>query len=115
MGVARATERHSCDLRTDNEDTGSPVVLSQVLGEAEDRAASEATLLVHHEALDGGAEAQELGELVVGAGHVDTASGAEDQVGDLGLGLAPFLDGLGSSLFAQSRDLNNHHVLPCIQ
>ncbi|KAK2995967.1 hypothetical protein RJ640_026006 [Escallonia rubra] len=42
-------------------------------------------LLVHHEPLDGGAELEELGELVVGAGHVDAGAGAEDEMGWLNL------------------------------
>ncbi|KAK2989635.1 hypothetical protein RJ640_019354 [Escallonia rubra] len=38
-------------------------------------------LLVHHKPFDGEAEAEELGELVVGAGHVDAGASAEDEMG----------------------------------
>lgn len=115
VGVARAAEGDGGDLGADYEDPGAPVVLGQVLGHPEDSAAGEAALLVHHEALDRGAEAEELGQLVVGARHVDAAGGAEDQVGDLGLGLAPLLDGLLGGFLTQLGNLHHHHVLPGVQ
>ncbi|KAI8537869.1 hypothetical protein RHMOL_Rhmol09G0057700 [Rhododendron molle] len=70
---------------------------------------------VYHEAVDGGSKAKELGELVVSTRHVDTTGGAEDQVGDFGFGLAPFLYGLCGSLFAKFGDFHHNHVLPSVQ
>uniref|UniRef100_A0A6N2K5N5 Uncharacterized protein n=1 Tax=Salix viminalis TaxID=40686 RepID=A0A6N2K5N5_SALVM len=86
-----------------------------ITSKAEHRATSKTTLLVHHESFDRWTETQKLGELIVSSGHVYTAGCAEHQMCYFGLGLAPFLDGLGSCLFAQLRYLHHHHVLPSIQ
>ncbi|KAK3020789.1 hypothetical protein RJ639_047745 [Escallonia herrerae] len=95
MGVRGSTESDDSNFGADDEDASTGVVLGEILSQVEDGAAGEAALLVHHEPLDRGAEAEELGELVVGAKHVDAGGGADDEVGDFGVGLAPLLDGLG--------------------
>lgn len=99
VGPRRSAEVHDGDLGADGEDTSTAIVLGEVLGMAKDGGAGEATLLVEHGAADRGVEAEKLGELVVGAEHVDAAGGAEDEMGDVGLGSPPLLDGLGCSFF----------------
>ena len=115
MGIARPTEGNGGDLGADGEDTGGAIVFGEVFDEAEDGGAGEAALLVDHEALDGGAETEELGETVVGAGHVDAAAGAEDQVGDVGGGAAPFPDGVDGGLFSELWNFDHRNVLSGVQ
>ncbi|KAF7837338.1 hypothetical protein G2W53_005820 [Senna tora] len=47
--------------------------------------------------------------------HVNATCGAEDEVSNLRLGLAPLLYGLGCCLFPKLWYLHHHHVLPSIQ
>ena len=115
MSIRRAAERDGGDLGADHENSCAAVVLGEILGETEDGAAGEAALLVHHQSLDGRTEAEEFGELVVRAAHVDAAGGAEDEVGDLRLGQPPFLYGLRCCFLAEPRDLDRHHVLPRVE
>ncbi|KAK2970851.1 hypothetical protein RJ640_016647 [Escallonia rubra] len=115
MGVRGSTESDGGDFEADDEDASTGIILGEILGQAEDGAAGEAALLVHHEPLDGGAEAEELGELAVGAGYVDARGGAEDEVSDLGLGLAPLLDGLGGDFLIELGDFDDHHALTGVE
>lgn len=71
--------------------------------------------LVHHEAFDRGVTVKEVGEMVVVFEHVDAEGGANNEQGDLVLGLVPLLDGLGCGFLAQLRHLHHHHVLVGIQ
>jgi hypothetical protein len=113
--LGRPAERDGGDLGADHQHPRAAVVLGEVLGHAQHRAAGEAPLLVHHEAVHGGAQPQELGELVVGAGHVDAGGGAEDEVRDPGPRLAPLLDRLLRRRLPELGHLHHHDVLPRVQ
>nr|ACN25787.1 unknown [Zea mays] len=113
--LGRPAERHGRDLRAHHQDPRPAVVLRQVLGHAQHRAAREAPLLVHHQAVHGRAQPQRLGQLVVGARHVHPRRGAEHQVRDPRLGLPPLLDRLLRRRLPQLRHLRHHHVLPRVQ
>ncbi|BAT14280.1 Os11g0530650, partial [Oryza sativa Japonica Group] len=115
VGLGGPPERHRRDLGAHGEDARAAVVLGEVLGDAEHRAAGEAPLLVHHEAVHVGPQAEHLGELVVGAGHVDAGGGAEDEVGDAGARLPPLLDRLLRRRLPQLGDLDDDDVLPRVQ
>ncbi|KAK2990987.1 hypothetical protein RJ640_005469 [Escallonia rubra] len=80
MGVRGSTESDGGDFGVDDEDASTGIVLGGILGQAEDCAADEAALLVHHQPLDRGVKAEELGELVVGAKHVNAGGGVEDEI-----------------------------------
>ena len=115
MRVTGTSERDSRDLAAYDQDTGTLVVLSQVLGNAEDGAAAIASDLVEHEALDRATEAEELSERPIGTRHVDPGSGAEDKMGDLRFGLAPLLDGPRRCLLGELGHLDHHDVLAHVQ
>uniref|UniRef100_A0A7C8ZCG2 Uncharacterized protein n=1 Tax=Opuntia streptacantha TaxID=393608 RepID=A0A7C8ZCG2_OPUST len=115
MGLSRPTKADDCDLRAHNQDTGSTVVLSDVLGQTEDCAPSVAALLVEHESLHRWLESEEFGELVVGPRHVYPGGSAEDDMRDLRPWLTPLFYGLNSSLFTQSRHLSREYVLSGVQ
>ena len=113
--LARGAVRDGRDLAAHCQHARALVVLRQVLGHAEDGRAAEAPGLVHHDALHAGLEAQQLGERVVGAGHVHAAGGGEHDVRDVGLPAAPLLDGLGGSLGGELGDLHDHDVVAHVE
>ncbi|TVU51386.1 hypothetical protein EJB05_02812, partial [Eragrostis curvula] len=115
VGLGRAPERDGGDLGAHDQDPRAAVVLGEVLGDAEHRAAGEAALLVQHEAAHGGAQAEQPDEAVVGAGHVHAGGGADDEVRDRGPRLAPLLERRLRRRRAQLGDLRHHHVLPRVQ
>ncbi|KAI3794209.1 hypothetical protein L1987_36838 [Smallanthus sonchifolius] len=92
-------ERDRGELRRHHKNMRTLVILRNVFSHTENRATRETPLLVHHEAFDQRAEAEEFGEPVVGTGHVDSGGGAEDEMGDVGFGFAPFLMALTASSF----------------
>ena len=111
MRVTGTAECDGGDLAAYDQDARALVVLSQVLGNAEDGAAALASHLVEHEALDRATEAEELSERPIGTRHVDPGSGAEDKMGDLRFGLAPLLDGPCGRLLCELGHLDHHDVL----
>ncbi|GLJ06431.1 hypothetical protein SUGI_0039070 [Cryptomeria japonica] len=78
MSVGWATKSDGHDLAADDKNSGSTVVLDEVLAYSQNRTSGEAALFIHHHSLHRGGEAEKLAELIVCVGHVDSTRGAEN-------------------------------------
>ncbi|TVU25125.1 hypothetical protein EJB05_27606, partial [Eragrostis curvula] len=115
VGGGGPAEGDGGDLGAHDEHPCAAVVLGEVLGDAEHGAAGEAALVVEHDPVHRGPQAQELGGPEVGAGHVHAGGGAEDEVGDLGPRLAPLSQRLLRRLRAELGHLLHKDVVPHVE
>lgn len=92
VGLVGGGEHYEEDLRAGHEHARPVVVLGDVLGEAKRAAAGGAAVHIEDGALDGGTEAEECREPLVGPKGVGASVSGDNEVGDVRGGVAPLGD-----------------------
>ena len=115
VAPVRAAKTDKCYLGASHQDARTVVVLSELLGKVKRPATAVAAVEAEDGAADGGTEAEERGQLEVGARGLASRVGAEDEVGDVAGRAAPLGDGLDRGGLCELWDGSDSHVYASVE